>query len=117
MEYPPTASPQKMANDKEKLLGAISYLGPLWIISFFMAEKSHFVIFHAKQGLALFLVSVVLHFGIRFLASPLGSSMHSLASLVSLLVLILAIAGIVKAVQGEQWEMPVIGALAKKFTF
>lgn len=102
-------------DDKEKMLGAISYLGPLCIVSFLMANNSKFVLFHAKQGLILLLVAVIARILIGMIFPYMGG--WSLMSILNILILILAVAGIVKAIQGEMWKMPVISLIAEKLNF
>ena len=120
--------------DRERVLGAIAYIGPLFIVSYLMAEHSKFVKYHASQGLAFFLAVLILRIvlgGIMamvFIPSTVVSYRTGMMGmmyggagivgfvmmLVSLAILIVGIIAIVKAAQGEEWEMPVVGALAKK---
>ncbi len=122
------------ANDRERVLGAISYLGPLFIVSYLMAENSKFIKFHANQGLVFFLAVLVIKFVLGavmmavFIPSAIVSQRYGMfgmmgagyggvgliTMLVSLAIVVLGIVAIVKAAQGEQWEMPVIGKWAKK---
>lgn len=121
-------------SDRERMLGAIAYIGPLFIVSYLMAENSKFVKYHASQGLVFFLAAIVIRYGLGaimlavFIPTTIatsrgfgGAMMYGgagfvglLMMLVSLALLALAIVGIVKASQGEEWEMPVIGKWAKK---
>lgn len=121
-------------SDRERMLGAIAYIGPLFIVSYLMAENSKFVKYHASQGLVFFLAAIVIRYGLGaimlavFIPTTIvtsrgfgGAMMYGgagfvglLMMLVSLALLALAIVGIVKAAQGEEWEMPVIGKWAKK---
>jgi uncharacterized membrane protein len=78
------------------------------------AKNDPFVKFHVKQGLVLlltgFAVSIVgsiLPIIGWFIILPLGS----------LAVLILWIIGILNAVSGKEKELPLVGSLAKHFTF
>lgn len=121
------------ATDRERVLGAISYIGPLFIVSYLMAENSKFVKFHASQGLAFFLSVILIRSVLALIMMtsyvPMVTTPRSapaammygftgffgvIMMIVSLGLLALAIAGIVKAAQGEQWEMPVIGKWAKR---
>ncbi|MBI1908033.1 DUF4870 domain-containing protein [Candidatus Uhrbacteria bacterium] len=115
--------------DSEKALGAIAYLGPLFIVSYLAANGSKFVKFHAAQGLVLFIAAIVLRvaMGLLYMVMYSGSSYGygygmmgmmwgggGLMMIVNLVMFILAIVGIIKAIQSEMWEMPVLGAWAKK---
>lgn len=125
-----TIQPPKVGGvtDTEKALGAIAYLGPLFIVSYLAANNSKFVKFHAAQGLALFLAAlaarIVLGILLGLTASGTvggysmmmsgGGVIGVVMALVNVGVFALAIMGIVKAVQAELWEMPVLGEWAKK---
>ncbi len=119
------------ATDRERVLGAISYIGPLFVVSYLMAENSKFVKFHASQGLVFFLAAIVVkvvlgaivvaifipavvtqRYGMGMMYGFGGVGM--VVNLIMLAIVILAVFAIVKAAQGEQWEMPVIGKWAKK---
>lgn len=93
-------------NDKDieenKIIAAISYLWLLSIVILLVKRDSDFVQFHAKQGLILFIISVILWF-IPFIGWILN-----------ILVFICIIMGFIKAISGEKWEIPVIANLAKK---
>ncbi len=100
-----TSKPAGKAGD-EKLLGILSYLGILVLVPLLMRSESAFVKAHMKQGLMLLLVSVVN----SFLASLVITL--PLVLLVALAVLICSIVGIVKVIQGQTWEVPVVGKYA-----
>ena len=98
--------------EHKNLMGVLAYLGILVIIPFLMAKDDPFVKFHIKQGLLLVIIEIAVW--------VLGTSMWQLwmfLNLVNLATLVLAIVGIVNVVQGNQKELPLIGSLAKNFTF
>ncbi|OGG53049.1 hypothetical protein A3H16_00990 [Candidatus Kaiserbacteria bacterium RIFCSPLOWO2_12_FULL_53_8] len=93
-------------------MGVLAYLGILIIIPFLMAKDNPFVKFHIKQGLVLVVVELIVW--------VLGMYMWQLwqvLQLVNLATLVLAIIGIVNVVQGKEKELPLVGSLAKNFTF
>lgn len=92
----------KVSQD-EKLFGALSYLWIVSIIVLIMKKDSEFVKFHARQGLVIFLVSIVLGW-IPIIGWPI----------LDVILIIVVVVGLMKAMGGEKWEIPVIGALAKK---
>lgn len=119
--------------DRERILGAIAYIGPLFIVSYLMAENSKFIKFHASQGLVFFLAALVVRYGLGalmmavFIPSAVISGSTGpgmmygsvgivgfIMMLISLAILVVGIVAIVKAAQGEEWEMPVLGPWAKK---
>jgi len=95
------ADARKRDVEENKDLAAFSYV---WIMSVFVyisKRQSPFVAFHAKQGMVLFLFSILFWFipGIwRFL---------------ELIVLGGAILGFLAAAQGQWKEVPIIGSLAR----
>lgn len=94
------------------LMGVLSYLGILVVIPLMMAKDDAFVKFHAKQGLVLALIGVLVWF--------VGMNMWSLWSLLQLVnlgVIILSIIGIINVVNHKEAEIPLVGSLAKHFTF
>jgi len=90
---------------------ALSYvLGPVTGVVFYVLEKDPFVRFHAMQSIVVFIVLFVLQwvFGITIVLLPL-------VPLISILSFILWLLLIYKAWQGDEWEVPVLGAYARKF--
>ena len=76
------------------------------------AKKDPFVKYHVKQGLALFLVGIVM----RIIAyiPVIG---WVLVWLFNILLFVLFIIGIRHALNNEQKSLPVIGKLGEKFKF
>ena len=97
--------------DNHVVMGILAYLGILVIIPL-IVSKDAFVKFHVKQGLVLLIIEVII--------SALGFGFYAfwgLINLLNLLVLILIILGIINVANHQQKELPVIGSLAKYFTF
>lgn len=99
-------------HDSKTLMGILSYLGPLVIISYFVAKDDPFVKFHIKQGLVIFAISVLVWL---FLSGMFVWS--ALASLLNLATFVLAVIGIINVVQKKEKELPIVGGLAKFLTF
>ncbi|MBU0707971.1 hypothetical protein KKG41_06395 [Patescibacteria group bacterium] len=89
----------------DKLFGALSYLWVLSVVMYVIKKDNEYVKFHARQGLVLFIASVIIWF-IPFFNW-----------LLNIVVLIIVIIGFVKAIAGERWEIPVVGPIAKKINF
>lgn len=89
----------------EKIFATLSYCWVLCLIPVFFGKTSSFVKFHAKQGLVLLIC--------WFVASLL-SWIPVIGQLAVLILAIAAIFGIKKVLQGEEWEMPVLGKYAKQ---
>lgn len=96
---------------KKEVVGALAYvLGPVTGIFFLVTSKSPFVKFHAMQSTVVFVVMFVLQwaFGLTIILIPLSA-------LVGLLSFILWLLLIYKAWQGTEWEVPVLGKMARGF--
>ena len=89
--------------EKNRLMAALSYFGPLVLVPIFGAKDSKFAKFHANQGLVLFLLELacVCLKGVKVIGWIFG--------LVLIVLAILAVVGIVYACQGKAKELPVVG--------
>lgn len=90
--------------EKNKGLAILSYI--LFFIPLLAAKESKFAMYHANQGLILFLVSLIIN--------VVGSIIPIIGLLIiipvgDLAVLIWAILGITKAASGKIAPLPVIG--------
>ncbi len=94
---------EKQPNQTEKIWAAVAYVWILSLVALAAKKDNSFVRFHANQGLLLFVISLAFAF------FPL------INFLVGAIVLVVAIFGIVKALEGERWELPFGGPIAKKF--
>lgn len=92
---------QKINPSEKKVWAAVGYLWILSLVVLAARKDNDFVRFHASQGVLLFLASIVF-----MLTGPF-------AIILNLIVGVAAIVGIIKALQGERWELPVIGNWAK----
>lgn len=92
------------ANDVEqhKDLAAVSYVWVLSVVFYFLYRKSPFVRFHSKQGIVLFILSVMVW------------PIPVLGRLLELVILALAVLGFLGAAQGQWKELPLISALARR---
>ena len=94
---------------KKTTAGALAYvLGPVTGIIFLVIDKDPFVRFHAMQSTVVFVALFVLQWvlGITIILFPL-SALIGIVSFVLWLILIY------KAWQGQEWEVPVLGKIAK----
>lgn len=94
--------------EENSVMAAISYIWGLCLITLIFKRKSKFAKFHAKQGLLLFAVEVLLSW---FFAVPI------IGWALGILVMLLALLGIINALNGKYWEMPFLGRYAKKMKF
>ncbi len=103
---------RKVSMPKNAGMGILAYIGPLVIVSYLTAKEDPFVKFHIKQGLVLFTIEIV----VWLLSSALWS-LWMLLSLVNLATLVLSVIGIINVIKGEEKKLPLVGDLARYFTF
>jgi len=84
---------------KDRIWAAVSYL---WVISIFvlLTTKNSFVKRHAKQGFLIFVGECVVFLPV------LG---FLFGWIISVLAFVFSIFGFIKALQGEEWMVPIIG--------
>lgn len=98
--------------EDNKVVAALAYI--LFFIPLLAAKDSKFGKEHAKQGLVLLIAAIIIMIAGSiipiigwFLIGPLGT----------LAVAIVAIIAIIKTLQGEFWEIPMIGKYRHNFKF
>ena len=92
-----------------KIFAVLSYLWILCFIPLLLKKNNKFAVFHAKQGLVLFIAEIALW--IIGIVPVLGWFISIVGSL---LCGILALVGIVQALMGKYWKMPILGDYAEK---
>lgn len=102
-EIPPE---KPVAAESIDLLAVISYFGALCVLPFFLKKDNEFTIFHAKQGVILLVISVIL--------DALGSALP-FAWILSIARVYLMIKGISNAWTGKKEYIPWVGKYAEKF--
>ena len=93
-----------------KVFAVVGYIWILCFVPLILKRDNKFAAFHAKQGLVLFLFSLVL--GLINIIPLLGQLIWIVGGI---MCSILGLIGIIKALSGEYWRMPIIGDLADKF--
>ncbi len=93
---------------EEKVFGFLSYLSLLCIVPLLMKRESDFVLFHAKQGLILFLGQVALF----VLSTVFPWVVRPGAFILSAL----AFWGIVEVLCGHKTALPVVSHIAEKIS-
>lgn len=92
------------------VMGVLSYIGPLVIVSYIVMKDDSFVKFHIKQGLTLLVLEVAIW--VIVMMMPL---LWPLAQITNIAILILAIVGIVNVVKNKENPLPLIGGFSKHF--
>jgi len=100
------------------LLCYVPYIGIVIAIVFLIIEKNKFVKFHAIQSIILSLVLYAFNFlimGVLFASMMSGGfALFGLLTMgVTILYIVLWIVLMVKAYNNEEWELPIIGSIAK----
>lgn len=106
MEEAKKFDPKDIADNK--VLAALSYLFILFLIPLLTKKDSPFAMFHARQGLVVFVGWVIVW--IVGLIPVLGWIIGFLGTI---LLAIISLIGLIKALQGEAWELPIVGEYAK----
>ena len=108
---------EEMKNESQEVLDGkayaiLSYLWILCLVPLLLKKENKFALFHAKQGLVLFIGELVLGFVgvIPFLGWAIlffGTALFG----------VLSVVGLVQVLMGNYWKMPVVGDIAEKIAF
>src|SRR3989339_1193785 len=101
-----TPSPKDVADNK--IIAAISYISILCLVSLLLKKDSPFTMFHAKQGLALFIIEIVA--GLIMWIPVL----NLISAIVYLICFIVSIYGIMQVFQGKTEPLPVLSQMVEK---
>ena len=103
--------------EDNKTMAIIAYI--FFFVPYLSAKDSKFAMYHAKQGLGLFLLALAGWLVVQVLWKIYPSSIWNFLGLLtnawSLGITALAIVGIINASQGQAKELPIVGDLVKKF--
>lgn len=107
-------SPEKNPSN-DRFIAAIGYVGALCLIPLIFARHSAFAQEHAKQGLVLSLIAVVMKvFSSGLWRIPFGGFLTTIAGFA---VFVAAVMGFIKALQGERFDIPYVSDWARKIHF
>ena len=95
-----------------KAYALLSYLWILCLIPLLLKKDNKFALFHAKQGLVLFIAELVIGFVgiIPFLG-------WAILFFGTILFGVLSLIGVVQVLMGNYWKMPIVGDAAQKIQF
>ena len=85
-----------------KILSALSYFGMLFILPYIFCDNDDFAKFHAKQGLNLFVASIV---------ADIVASIFGLGWIVTIAKLYFIYKGVSNVLNGRKQKLPYIGSL------
>jgi len=109
---PTAGSSSPTAGMEPNVAGALAYLlGPITGIYFWATEKENkFIRFHAMQSILFFVAVIIVNVVLGFIPF-LG---WTISSLISLGVFLLWLMLMYKAYNNEEWELPVVGSMARQ---
>ncbi len=88
-------------NSDSNLMAALSYLWIISIVMLIVKKDDAYVLFHARQGLVLFIASWL-------------SWIPIIGWLLGIIVVLFVIWGFIKALSGEKYKLPIVGDIAEK---
>lgn len=92
-----------------KIYAVMGYLWILCFITLIVKKDNKFAVFHAKQGLVIFLCWLFL------LVISIVPIIGNIVGFVGMIILfVLSLLGIVHALRGEYWVMPLLGGKAEE---
>ena len=101
---------KRVSGAKSYVLGVMSYLGVLCLVPLIVNKEDELVHFHAKQGLVLWVWSVL---ALLFLQIPgIGKIMFSTSVMA---ILICSIVGILSVLLGKAWKIPLVSNVSNVF--
>ncbi len=124
----PDAPPQEPAAPEEiergRLLAAVSYLPALAVVGLLGLPGNRYVAFHARQGLLLFLVELVVWAALAIVHGSIGR-IPILGFLIDVLLdfgcwmalLAATVYGVIKGASGEMTRLPLLGDYVERVPF
>ncbi|NQT23292.1 MAG: hypothetical protein HQ579_07665 [Candidatus Omnitrophica bacterium] len=103
--------PENKEIQEGKIYAVIGYLWILCLVPLLLKKENKFALFHAKQGLILFICEIAL--AIVGIVPVLGWLISMLGWLACG---ILSLVGMVQALMGNYWKMPIVGDYAEKIS-
>jgi uncharacterized membrane protein len=103
----------------EKVMAALSYLGILFLIPLLAKKDSKFAMFHAKQGLVLFILEIILWIIEWVLAFSIVGILFIgwIIWIIWIVLAIFSLIGLIQAFSGNYWKMPILAGWAASFKF
>ena len=109
-----STEPQRQSQEvlEGKAYAILAYLWILCLVPLILKKDNKFALFHARQGLVLFIGELVM--GLVGIIPVLG---WLVAFFGTILFGVMSLVGIVQVLQGNFWKMPVAGEIAEKIAF
>jgi uncharacterized membrane protein len=113
VEEPKAGGPTVDDTEKKRVIAALGYIPFLCFLPLLMRDKGDFLAFHARQGLVITLMSIIM----AILGPILTIFVPFVGPIIALLLntglALLILVGAWKAYQGDMWELPIAGDYAK----
>lgn len=106
-----SASFDKKDIEAGKGMGILSYLGFLCLIPYFTEKENKFVIYHAKQGLNLFICEVIVALAISLVSTILWRIGSLLGDILGIVAFAFSVLGIINVLNGKAKELPLINKI------
>jgi len=92
----------------------IGYLGILFLVPLLAKKDNKFALYHAKQGLVLFIAEIII-WVVAVVLAFIPIIGWIIALVLWILLLVMFIMGIVNAATGKYKALPIIGGIAEKW--
>jgi uncharacterized membrane protein len=92
----------------------IGYIGILFLVPLLAKKDNKFALYHAKQGLVLFIADIIV-WVVAFILMFIPFIGWLIGAILWILLLVLFIIGIVNAATGKYKALPIIGGIAEKW--
>ena len=93
---------------RTQVMAALSYLGILCFVPLIMVRDDEYVYFHAKQGLVLWMWSVLAMFALHL--PGIGKWLFGFSSMA---VVVLSVAGLASVAFRRAWRLPLVSSVAE----
>lgn len=105
------------SDGERSLFGVLAYISILCIIPLLFKQEDHFVHDHAKQGLGLFVLEVIVGSVAKVVGwiPVIGSFTSFVAGVLGVVFVIVSIIGIVKVLSKAPYTVPLIGLTARRW--
>ena len=100
--------------EEGKVWAIIGYLWILFLVPLLAKKDNKFALYHAKQGLILFIAEIVI-WVVAFILMFIRFVGWAIAAILWIAILVLFIIGIVNAATGKYKALPLIGQIAEKW--
>jgi len=98
--------------EENKMIASLSYIWILFVIPLFVKKESKFCVEHGKQGLALFIVDLVV--GVISIIPIIGWIIGYIGGAI---LFVVSLIGFIYAIQGKFWKIPGVYDFSKNFKF